>query len=146
MQPFRITPQMSAQNMKTYQILAPASSHFRPATCAEVHCSDWENGWKIRLEGLPPQLEYTARNAGKKFKELHISETENWLVYEAGQSCFKVSTHRTRLDRQEIYLVKDGDWRGNPRGTQARQHSSAADWVDDFATHQQHLADRLGQG
>ena len=44
--------------------------------------------------------------------------------FEAYQRCF--ADHQTR---PELYVVRDGDYRGNPTGRK-RQHTSAADWVD----------------
>jgi hypothetical protein len=50
-----------------------------------------------------------------------------------------------RLDRPELYLVADGDWRGNPTGRQ-RTHQNAADWVEDFGEHQLRIADQVERG
>ena len=66
------------------------------------------------------------------------------FTFEAGQTCFV--EHRVPLEREPLYVVRDGDWRGNPRGTAPRIHTRPDDWVDDFAEHQQRLADRFEQG
>ena len=106
---FRIEPALPAHAMKTYQIYSPISTHYRPATCAEVQCAAYEHGWRTRVEGLDPQLLHTARTSGRKYVEVRAAEGETWLVFEAGQSCFRVSTHRISLDRPEHYLVRGGD-------------------------------------
>ncbi|PBC71581.1 hypothetical protein BX265_6191 [Streptomyces sp. TLI_235] len=141
----RIQPAMPAAAYKTYRILAPANTHFRKATCAETNCPHYLNGWQVRVEGLDPVLLHAARNSGRRYVEQHVREGETWLVFEAGQSCFQVSQHRIRLDKPELYLVRGGDWRGNPTGEQ-RQHASAADWVEDFGEHQQQLSDEHEKG
>jgi hypothetical protein len=137
---------MDAAAYKTYEMRSPLSSHFRPATCAEVACSHYLNGWRVRVEALTPDLLHAARNSGRKYTEQQVAEGETWLVFEPGQACFKASQHRARLDRPPLYLVRDGDHRGNPRGTKARLFQRPDQWVDDFATHQQNLADEIQKG
>jgi hypothetical protein len=44
-----------------------------------------------------------------------------------------------------MYLVRDGDWRGNPTGRK-RQHSRAQDWVEDFGENQLRLVDQQKKG
>lgn len=135
----RIAPLMPAGAYKTFTVVAPLSTHFRPATCAEVECDKYLNGWRVRTDTLDEQMIHTATHAGRKFQWLHVSEMENWLVYEAGQACFQASTHRTRVDKPELFIVRDGDWRGNPRGTEPEKHN-ADTWVDSFAHHQDKLS------
>jgi hypothetical protein len=60
--------------------------------------------------------------------------------FEAHQRCFE--EHRTR---PEIYLVRDGDHRGNPTG-RTRQHTRPADWVEDMTENQVRLVDLQQKG
>lgn len=143
MQPTRIAPALPVGAYTTYQVLAPLSTHFRPATCEEVDCEAYRNGWRVRIEGLAPAMLHAARTCGRRYRELQVAQGETWLVYEPGQPCLKATTHTTRLDRPEIYLRRPGDWRGLG---EAYRHSRPEHWVDDFATHQQQLADRLERG
>lgn len=136
----RVEPQMPASAYKTYSIVAPASTHFRKATCAEVDCPRYLNGWRVRVEQLTPELLHAAKTSGRKYSELRVAEGETWLIFEAGQPCFQAGEHRKRLDRPELYIVRDGDWRGNPRGTEARRHARPEHWVEDFSEHQGRLA------
>lgn len=142
----RPEPLMPAHAYKTYSIAAPASTHFRPATCAEVDCPHYLGGWRVRVEGLPPEMVHTAKTSGRRFLEQRVAEGETWLLFEAGQACFKASEHRTRIGKPELFLVRDGDHRGNPRGTKARLHQRPADWVEDFAEHQRAIADAHQEG
>jgi hypothetical protein len=123
----------------------PLSTHFRKATCAEVDCPQYTNGWKIRVEQLPPELLHAARTSGRRYRELHVSEDETYLIFEAGQACFQESTHRKRLDREEIFLRRDGDSRGNPTGNRVI-HTSPGAWADDFGEHQNKLSDAAERG
>lgn len=142
----RPDPLMPASAYKTYSIVAPLATHHRPATCAEVDCPHYVNGWRVRVEGLDPEMEHAARTSGRRFTELPVAEGETWLVFEAGQPCFQASEHRARLERPELFIVQGGDHRGNPRRTPVRQHVRPGDWVEDFAEHQQGLADAHQEG
>ena len=143
----RPEPKMPAHAYKTYGMVAPISTHFRKATCAEAACQHFANGWRVRVEGLSPQDVHLAKNCGRRYTEHHVAEGETWLVYEAGQPCFRESEHRVRVtDRPPLYVVRDGDYRGNPRGTKTRVHHSPDNWLDDFATHQQAIVDEIAKG
>ena len=140
----RITPAMDAANYKTYQIAAPLSTHFRPASCVEVDCPDHLNGWRVRKALISEHAMADINTARYAFIEVDF-DGEPFLVFEAGQPCFRASEHRVPLEREPLYLVRGGDFRGNPRGEQLT-HTRPEDWVDDFANHQQSLADRMEQG
>jgi hypothetical protein len=130
---------------KTYQIAAPISTHWRPASCAEVECPNYLHGWKVRADVLDEKMIHTATHSGRKFVWQRLSELENWLVYEAGQPCFQAAVHRVRVDRPELYIVREGDRRGNPRSTGPVQLSSV-NWVDDFSEHQASIAGAVERG
>ncbi|MEV7154913.1 hypothetical protein AB0N77_09840 [Streptomyces misionensis] len=143
---FRIEPQMGPEAYKTYAIVSPISTHMRRATCEEVGCEHYLNGWRVRVEALTPDLVRAARNSGRKYTEQSIAQGETWLVFDPGQPCFKAHEHRAPIGRPPLYLVRDGDHRGNPRGTQTRRYDRPDQWVDDFATHQDTLADEIRKG
>ncbi|WP_432010188.1 hypothetical protein [Streptomyces cucumeris] len=142
----RAPVKMPAEFFKTYAVVAPLGTHFRPATCAEVDCPHYLGGWRVRVESLTPDLLHTARTSGRRYAEHQVAQGETYLVFEAGQPCFKASQHRARIDRPELYVVRDGDHRGNPRGTKARLHQRPADWVEDFAEHQSAINDAIEKG
>ncbi|MFC4609722.1 hypothetical protein ACFO9E_18155 [Streptomyces maoxianensis] len=142
----RIQPAGPPSAYKTYSIKAPLSTHFRHATCEEVACPDFLYGWRVRKENLTPALLHTATHCGRKYTELHVAEGETYLVYEAGQSCFQSARHRTRVERPELYIVRDGDHRGNPRGTPNRIHKRAEDWAEDLHEHTDKLNTTLKEG
>lgn len=146
----RIEPKLPAGAMKTYGILAPASTHFRVATCAEIDCPPHLYGWTTtvdeRTELGQSQAHYIRKQSGRRFTETRNALGLTEFTFEAGQKCFKAGDHQARLERPEIFVVRDGDHRGNPRGTATRKHASAADWQDDFAHHQQTLADKFQEG
>lgn len=146
----RLQPALGADAMKTYQIVSPISSHWRPATCAEVECPNHLYGWKtvvdLSTELGQAQAHFIKTDTSRKHTSYRTEDDGSLVVFlfEAGQTCFE--QHQLRLEVDPLYYVKQGDWRGNPRGIAPRKHSNASNWVDDFATHQQTLADRLKRG
>jgi hypothetical protein len=141
----RPQPLMGVGAYRTYEMRAPLGTHFRPATCPEVQCLHYLRGWRVHLEALTPDLVEAARTSGRRYREETVGEGQTYLVFEPGQLCFRVSEHRARLDRAPLFVVRDGDYRGNPTG-RGRQHTRSEDWVEDFAAHQQAIADEIEKG
>ncbi len=142
-----IVPRLGAEHFKTYQILAPVSTHFRPATCQEVECAGWANGWITTVLPDSPQANYIRRSSGRQFTETvnENGDDTHVFTFPPGQQCFRASEHRKSLEREPLYVVRGGDFRGDPRAeTPVRRR--AEDWVDDFAEHQQQIADRINEG
>lgn len=142
----RIAPRGAAGLYKTYAIAMPIKTHYRDATCAEVECEANLQGWvttvDVATELGRKQANYIRMASGRAFTP---SEAGTLVRFEfpAGQKCF--AQHRIALDRPQVFSVRDGDWRGNPRGTAPVQRRPE-DWVDDFANHQQKLADKMQEG
>lgn len=130
----------------TYGISAPLATHWRPATCAQVGCLNYENGWRIRVEGLSAELLHAAKTSGRKFIEQRVAADQTWLVFEAGQPCFQAAQHKLAVGKPELYIVRGGDWRGNPRGIPARLHQRPEDWVEDLHEHTDKLANARKEG
>lgn len=146
----RIQPNAPASMYKTYQILAPKETHFRPATCAEVECEQYQKGWKTTIDTSTElgqkQFYYITKQSGKHFKAMPLPGGLVEFEFTAGQPCFNASKHQVKLDRPEIFIVRDGDFRGSPKGIPARKHQRASDWVEDFAEHQSKVADDRQKG
>lgn len=140
----RIPPVGEPQHYKTFAWRAPLATHFRRATCEEIRCPQWEHGWRLRVEGLEPADVHAAKTSGRKWTELRVSERETWLVFESGQACFKAPTHRIRIEKPEIFVVRGGDWRARIGDTY--RHASVDDWVDDLANHQDKLVRAIERG
>jgi len=133
----RVMPELPVTAMRTFAIVAPTTTHFRPATCQEVDCPAFQYGWTLATAGQPAVLVHAAKNSGRAFIAVRDETTgAEQLIFESGQPCFKASTHRVRVDRPEIFLSRNGDWRGNPDGAGAKPliHSSADAWADEMQT------------
>lgn len=139
----RIEPAAPAQAYQTYQVMSPHDRTVRSA-CEEVGCEAWRHGWDTavdeRTELGARQAHYIRHKSGRTFRELRRGDLTVFR-FDSRQRCF--ADHQTR---PEIYLVKGGDWRGNPADIQPRRHTRASDWVEDFGEHQQRLADQREKG
>lgn len=119
---------LQPHEMTTFTIAADGPKHRRKATCEEVRCPDFLKGWRVHVEAVGPELAHTARTSGRKHQEVHAAEGETWLVFEAGQRCFRASQHTTRVeDVPELLLIGRGDWR---RIVERPRKVSAGEWTD----------------
>jgi hypothetical protein len=153
-QPFRPTPKAPSWAYKTYVIKAPLRTHWRKATCKEVECKAFREGWKTVVPVDSPQAQYIRAHAGRAYTETratHHDSQGNELPL-VGMTCFDFppgeqpfaseehDNHRISLERDPLFIVRGGDYRGNPTGYR-RRHTKPEFWVEDFANHQQHRAD-----
>lgn len=145
MKPHRPTPKMATTNYKTFRVMSPISTHFRPATCEEFKCKAFNEGWTYRKADLEREnLLYAVTHAGKRYREM-AAEDGVHLVFEPGQSCFQAPTHRVPLDRPEFYFAGRGDWRSFSH-RKAQVFTRPDDWVDSFATHLDWLNNEIQKG
>lgn len=128
----RIMPEIGNQHMITHAVFAPVGTHWRKATCEEVGCLAHHNGWSLDTTGVPADLVELAKRSGRRYAATRDEETgAEVLHFEAGQPCFKASEHRMRLDREEIFIRRAGDWRGNPNPGDKPQVFSGPDAFTD---------------
>lgn len=144
---FRPNPMVPVEFMKTYAVVASLETHYRKATCEEVECLAMARGWKTVLDESDARQKllanYIRNQSGRRFEEYREGGVVTFM-FPAGQTCFQ--PHHISLDRPANYLVKGGDWRGNPTGTRTIVHRRPEDWVEDFAEHQMAVAERVKRG
>lgn len=114
----------------THEIVRP----LRIASCQEAECDYWETGLTLLIDTHVPQgvdrLLYLRVRSGRRIAETEI-EPGVWKIYVyPHQSCF--GTHRLPL-RDESYVRRLGDWRGNPEPDSRYRFKRPDDWVDSFA-------------
>jgi hypothetical protein len=142
----RVTPQGDPAHYKTYAISAPVATHFRAATCEEVACPQYLNGWRTDIDvstvdGRDLADYVKSGKHGRAFREDRSGEGMVAFIFPPGQKCFKASTHRTPLDREPNYAIVAGDHRQYG----AVQHVGERAWLDDFGAHQEAVADLHGR-
>lgn len=144
MEPFRVEPALPVQATKTYSVQAPPATHWRDATCAEVDCQSYLHGWKtlvnVSTDLGQRQVVYIRHESGRRFTE-HLEGTAMVFTFEPGQRCF--AGHRAPLERDPLFLVRMGDWRGYGP---TRVHKRPGDWVDDMQESLDKVRDRQERG
>lgn len=144
----RITPRIPARAMQTFQVVAPEATHTVPATCEEVECAQYANGWKMKIdlgtELGQKQAYYIKHHSGRSYTVESQQDGIVTLIFRGNQPCFQ--EHRKRLERPEIYRVKGGDHRGNPLKTLTRVHKKPEFWVEEFAENQDRLKRAIEKG
>lgn len=120
---------------RTYQILAPLDSHWRPASCAQVACEAHTYGWRTTIDETTTlgkaQADYIRHRGGRAYTETDLAAGLTAFDFDPGQPCFQAGEHRTPLERPEILQVVTGY--GNQLDGALTMRP--ADWVEDFAEH-----------
>lgn len=133
---------LGPQHFKTYGIRAPIATHFRPATCEEFRCPAYLRGFAIRIDATKDpgigQAYYIRHDKSRAFTEERDESGLTVFRFPPGMACFRASQHRIRNSRPELYVVRDGDRRGNPSG-RMRRYTNPAPWLEQFAENQDRL-------
>ncbi len=143
-EPTRIEPRMPLTAYKTYAVKVPRATHTRPATCEEYGCLARQRGWTTKVDVSTDigrrQAGYIERGSGRKWKRTDDGTLLTY-AFEPGQECF--ASHRVQT-RPGLYVIRDGDHRGNPTGRKVTLGERA--WLDDFGEHQEKLAAEQERG
>lgn len=136
----RIHPKAGPEHFKTYQLSAPITSHRRPATCSEVDCVKRERGFRAQFDVSTVTGRENAQAVERSGlrRTFEVAGPMVTYTFPPGQDCF--DRHTLPVEREPLYIVRGGDYRGNPRSTPRRVHRNAADWQHDFAEHQDTIA------
>ena len=105
----------------------PSRTHWRKATCREVNCSHYVNGWVTRVAPGSPQDLYIRADT-ERHHTLERGEEVNFYTFEPGQRCYKSGQHRIKLDRGP-WLTKnmaDKPWALELRAMEYNR------WTDEF--------------
>jgi len=143
----RITPRLGPEYYQSYTMSLPLSTHWRPATCEEVDCPDFINGFVLTVDTSTDlgqkQYYYVTHDKSRKYSMQRLNQYTYKFIYGPGNNPFAGPAHEHRLPigREPYWLVRGGDWRGNPRGIETRVHTKPEFWVEDCADNQQKLAE-----
>jgi hypothetical protein len=145
----RVAPRQSADHYKTYGMSYPVGTHWRKATCEQADCQSFQFGWVTTVDMSTDlgqrQYHYITHDRTRGYT---MSSAANLVsfTYPPGTRCFAAADHKVRLERNPLFMVREGDFRGNPRGDEPRVHTTAENWVDDFATHADKLSTQIQKG
>jgi len=143
-EPMRPQPKMGVESYKTYAVRAPRGTHTRKISCAAAQCVAHTRGWRTVLDtGQADHRDlalWVRDHSGRRYTWT-MAGTVITFDFPPGQECF--AGHEEQI-RPGIYVVRDGDHRGNPTGR--KQKLSERAWLDDFGEHQESLADQQKRG
>ena len=144
----RVENQNPVQAMQTFAISAPKATHTRAASCEEVECAQYLRGWKIQVDLNTDlgqqQAHYIKHSSGRSYRVTDQRDGLVTLEFRSGQPCFQ--EHRVGIGRPEEFLVKGGDYRGNPLRIKTRVHTKPEFWVEEFAENQDRLKTQFERG
>lgn len=144
----RIEPRLPSNAYKTFQVVAPRSTHTKVVPCEDFGCQAYANGWRMKIdlgtELGQRQASYIKHLSGRSYRVVDQRDGLVLLEFASGQPCF--AEHRVRNDLPEKFLVKGGDHRGNPLKTPTRVHKRPEFWVEEFALHQDQLKTQIERG
>jgi hypothetical protein len=131
---------------QTYTVSAPISTHWVKATCEEIGCFRFLNGWKAIIDTSTElgrrQFHFLTHSPRRKATVTKTGPTLFEFSFEKGQPCFQTDEHKRKLDRPEHYLLRGGNQRGFERNS-TQNFTRADDWMDHFATHQDKINKRI---
>lgn len=138
--PFRLPNPGSPGDYQTFGARVPR----RQATCAEVDCGAYLNGWSTTVmrgsddEALLRQACAGAVD-GQRRHAVELPEEGGFVrfVFEAGQPCFAAARHTVAATDEGLYLRRDGDWRANLGGTHF--YDRPDQWTDDLRTRHERI-------
>lgn len=158
----RVQPLMPQQAYQTFAVLMPRTgdpktTHWRPATCEEVGCARYLNGWRTPYTAGTPEgdrIVHAIRNSPirRKYTVLRLPDNKVEVIFEPGQPCFlqdhPATQHQVPVLRPQIHVVRSGDWRtpGSVRRATRRVHTSGQFWVEEFAENQDRLKTLIERG
>ena len=149
---FRIQPAGPAHAYRTFQVKVPRGPEFqRPATCEQVDCEHWLHGWQTLVDATNTDLLEALRASGRPYTEIVDDGQPFALIrvftFAPGTPCFRASQHRVavRPDVPQLFVVRGGDWRGNPTG-EWRIHQRPDDWVEDLQESTEALRETIERG
>lgn len=142
----RIAPRMAPTAYRSFDVYAPRETHYRKASCREVECQHHLAGWSSTFDVNTPEGRKWANAIARSGRKYTVTEVDGTTTFRfpAGQSCFQ-APHMVPTGRPEIFVVRDGDWRGNPTG-RADKGVRPLEFVERMAENLDNLNDAIRRG
>lgn len=129
----------------TFSIQTTDKEHWRKATCEEVNCPYYIKGYKVETDESKPVGQKNAHllrtDRSRKYTETRNEYGMTVFTYPVGTACMNL--HKVRIEKPEIFVVKGGDHRGNPKGIPTRVHTKAEFWAEEFSETQDKIIKRI---
>lgn len=132
---------LAAEAFTTFTMHAPLATHFIELPCKVAQCKRYVHGWTTVLD--PKREEHllfiqhiVSGRSGRRWSHGETTP-EGYLsfVFPPGQSCFRNSHHQRDESKDELYVVRKGDFR-TPYGKRDPKVMSPDLWLETFAKNQ----------
>lgn len=147
-QPFRILPLMGPDRYKTYGFARPLKTHWQQASCEDIDCQFFLEGWVTVVDESSDlgqkQAYYIRHDRSRRYSESRNEAGLICFTFPPGQRCFGSGSHRQPREILPRFYVKNGDWR--IKEPPSRFHSTPEQWVEDLSEHQDRLATLIERG
>lgn len=107
---------------QNFAIAQPLATHFRQATCKEIECAAYVEGWQTIVPDASPQANYIRNRSERTYTERYGDNGMVEFTFPPGQMCFNSWAHRVPNGRPEIFIHES---LGN-----RRVHTRGIDWVE----------------
>jgi hypothetical protein len=142
----RVAPKMAPQAYRSFEVHSPLATHYRNVSCREMECQHYLGGWVSPIDVSTEQGRKWAvaiRRSGRRYTYEQAGSVVTFR-FPPGQICFQ-APHRVAVGRPELFVVRDGDWRGNPTGRRDL-NVKPAEFVERMAENLDVLTTAIGQG
>lgn len=89
-----------------YRIAMPLATHWEVASCEDIDCAAFLNGWRTVLPA-DSDLISTLKRSGRKYREERQEDGTIAFLFAPGQTCFAQLTHRRQSDRPGLFLHRN---------------------------------------
>lgn len=141
----RVAPKMDPRFYQSFEIHSPIATHYRTVSCRDMECQHYLAGWVSKFDVSTQQGRAWAiavRQSGRRYTfEQH--GTEVTFKFPPGQTCFQ-APHKVAVERPELFVVRDGDWRDNPTGRKA--HVRPREFVERMADNLDYIHSEMKRG
>ena len=96
-----------------FRVVMPLETHWERATCEEVRCPQFLNGWKTVLPA-DSDLISTLKTSGRTYREERQEGGLIAFLFAPGQPCFRAAQHRQQSERPALLIHRNRE--SNDRG------------------------------
>jgi hypothetical protein len=146
--PLRSDPQtgrpLESAAYTTFAMHAPVRTHFIELPCKVAQCRRYVHGWVTTLdpgreEHLPLIQHIVSGRSGRRWSRgENTPEGYMTFVFPPGQACFRNSHHQRDESKQELYVVRRGDFR-MPYAQRESRVMGFDNWIETFDKNQKAL-------
>lgn len=108
--------------LQNFRIALPPKTHRIAATCAEVDCDHYLNGWQTRVAVNSPQEIYIRKKSGRRWRLRETGESFLTFEFEAGQRCFREHDRLSGRPPWYIYETAHGKQMHRPEDWMEHAH------------------------